>query len=858
MAQDPQLILEAALATAPDAIQPSWTDITGRILWSEGGLEVETGRQTEFADLDPSKLSGSLRNNDGALTPNNASAPPPYAGNWELGKRIRLVERFLVPELADSFDRTVAAGGLGSSPGGVTYSLIGTASDFSVSGSAAVLALPAAGDSRSFIPSLTALADVELRATVDLAVTPTGAGVTVAQLTTRYTGAGYLSGGVRVQPSSAVSLALARDGGTTLATGTTAWTHTPGVPIHVVVRQLGAELALKVWRDDQAEPAVWDLTWTDSTAFALPSGPVVFQAIRPASNTNSGLTVRWLDVEARELFPLFTGHLELPSVKVVLPDIYQPCAFSAIDRLGRISSLTPLAGTLAEYIALQQADRLVLHVPLSDPSGPWMARDRPETTRLTARGFLDDPVPKEPGELITAASTEGPPGDDQSYATWEPVFDAEGDAYLGSAFLTLPIEVNVTASQVLAVSCWWKPKSEDTTNPQVLPQMWRLLSDQDALDDGAAAQLSVLAYDSGLRRTRGTVLDEADSVSLEEDGIAWDEWRLITLRIDLATKAINFWIGNTTQMSTTGSGLTAPSGWRFRSVRIGESMNGSIAHLQIRVGDSSTMLLSQHLAQHKHGMTGWEGQTVAERITALAPYAGIPAGAVTVDPAASAPLQAVSMAGKTAADLMQEAARAGQDLLLTEPSGQVVLVPRQRRYGQAVTLSIPWGWLSAKSMTYRPEPPLSDVTVSRTGGGSVTRRNTTASDRYTVRSQSIALDTAVEADPANLAAWLLKAYDRMRTRVPALRINMLNRTVAQRQQLLRLRIGDRIQLTGMPAGSPSDVPDLIIQGIKHTVGQNQRVIEFNTSPLLGPSAGQPPACAMVGTAVVGSSTRIAY
>ncbi|MEK8108647.1 hypothetical protein NKG94_34425 [Micromonospora sp. M12] len=70
-----------------------------------------------------------------------------------------------------------------------------------------------------------------------------------------------------------------------------------------------------------------------------------------------------------------------------------------------------------------------------------------------------------------------------------------------------------------------------------------------------------------------------------------------------------------------------------------------------------------------------------------------------------------------------------------------------------------------------------------------------------VLARTVTLDTDVDADPANWVSWTLAAFGEPRTRCPLLRINLLNRTVADRKALLKLRVGDRIQLTDMPAGS---------------------------------------------------------
>ena len=96
------------------------------------------------------------------------------------------------------------------------------------------------------------------------------------------------------------------------------------------------------------------------------------------------------------------------------------------------------------------------------------------------------------------------------------------------------------------------------------------------------------------------------------------------------------------------------------------------------------------------------------------------------------------------------------------------------------------------------------------------------------------------------------------TRIPAASISMLRRTRAERKLLLRLRVGDRVELTDMPAGQPDDVPHLVIQGIKHVIKKKTRHIVFTFSPVLGAVPGEAPYCPVVGVDVVGDDTLLAY
>lgn len=307
--------------------------------------------------------------------------------------------------------------------------------------------------------------------------------------------------------------------------------------------------------------------------------------------------------------------------------------------------------------------------------------------------------------------------------------------------------------------------------------------------------------------------------------------------------------------ASAGAGLSSDT---FTSLRLTNGIYlGAMGHLQVRVGDSNTMTYADHVAQHVHGYRGLHRQSAAERVATIAGYAGVPAADLNLDPGASTPMQAARLAGANPGENLRKAATTEGGSLVVDPDGLFTLVPRQQRYGQAAAMSIPHGWLTL-GIKYRPDQPINDVTVTLTGGGSTRRYDQDSIDENLLRAVPFEVDSAVTADPGNLAAWTMRAYADGRVRCPALRINMRPRTSTERKQLLALRVGDRITITDRPITDPADASDLIIQGIKHTITADERFIDFNTSPMLGPSPGVPPVCAKVGSAVVGATTVIAY
>jgi len=605
----------------------------------------------------------------------------------------------------------------------------------------------------------------------------------------------------------------------------------------------GREVTVTVGRQDESA----EIRPTEM-GFALRNHDGRFTPNNPASDLagrwEQGRRVDIAEVLDGAEYALGSGFLSMPEMRVVDPRTSQPVTVTTVDWMGRLETVPPFEGTLAEWVR-NEGGPLALWIPLTD-TYPHMSYDTTTLLARTVTGFFDVPVPAEPEDLIRAQGEEGPPGDDQSYARWEPVPDAEGDAYIGRAHLNGTIAVPVTTADTVAVSVWLRPSSSET--PTVRPDATVLM-----VGNTTTMAITLLDLKAGLR---ATVASNLGSVNLDAGReLERDAWRLVTVRADLAAGTCDLWVGGDLAVSGT---WTPPSGdGIWDRIRLGDLYAGAIGHVQVRVGPE-VMSHDDHLAQYRHGYRGLDRQTVAERIHTLARWAGVPEADVAVPDTCSAPMPVARLAGQSPAAAIRAAGEAGQDWVLTDRWGRITAVPRAQRYNQQPALQIPWGWIRRGTMRMRPDPPVTDVVVTRTGGGSARRADPAAARRHGVKGLRYELDTAVPEDAANLAAWALRAHSVPRTRSPGFVINMLSRSVEERAALLSLRVGDRIEITGMPDGSPADLPHLIVQGIKHTIGPGRvRTMEVVTSPLLGPAPGEPPPCPMVGD-LCGPDAVIAY
>jgi len=142
----------------------------------------------------------------------------------------------------------------------------------------------------------------------------------------------------------------------------------------------------------------------------------------------------------------------------------------------------------------------------------------------------------------------------------------------------------------------------------------------------------------------------------------------------------------------------------------------------------------------------------------------------------------------------------------------------------------------------RTDKPVTSATVTQSGGTTATAQDGDSIDEYGDNPFTATLLTDCDADPANLAAFMLAYYaiqpgDVPRTRFMSIKLCLSKRTPAEQFYLHQgLSLGRRILITGCPSTWPTGLPHQIVEGIHHTVGQ-LRELELMTSPVIGASHG---------------------
>jgi hypothetical protein len=196
---------------------------------------------------------------------------------------------------ADTFTRTVAAGGWGTASDGHTYTLTGSAaSDRSVAATYGVVTLASSPATIRHQTVAETCQDVEIRAAVAVSATATGASLSPSILC-RWTSSS-LNYRVRVEFTTAggISLTLVRSGSVVGSTVSTGVTYTPGSVIEVRVRVIGHRVLARAWATATTEPVSWHLDETVPSS-TITEGVVGLAASALTGNTNVSPEIRFHD-----------------------------------------------------------------------------------------------------------------------------------------------------------------------------------------------------------------------------------------------------------------------------------------------------------------------------------------------------------------------------------------------------------------------------------------------------------------------------------------------------------------------------------------------------------------------------------
>jgi len=160
--------------------------------------------------------------------------------------------------------------------------------------------------------------------------------------------------------------------------------------------------------------------------------------------------------------------------------------------------------------------------------------------------------------------------------------------------------------------------------------------------------------------------------------------------------------------------------------------------------------------------------------------------------------------------------------------------------GPPAPVEIPYTWLSFPAR-WRHETMVNTATVEQFNGVEATKTNPTSVTNFGQRAGGDTLHTACDADPANLATWLVTYWGEQRMKQPALMlVDLAQRTDAEVTAILRVRQGTRVVVTDAPATWPEGSHSLVVEGVDHSGRADRSGVIWRTSPVPGSTTpGEP-------------------
>lgn len=761
-----------------------WLDVSS-YRRQEADVEINYGRDDEASEVETGDASVTFNLRDGLLSPRNPSS--------ELYGRIgtNTPIRFRLPILSDTFTRTVPSGGWGVSTSGHTWA--DGNGWFSVAGSAGLTGLPAANNiAENWLTDAAAL-DVDVTYSVSLPAVTTGSGWVSALMLRRIDADNQYRIHTELKPAGVVTIKIVQvlDGvaADLIEDLTTSATYSAGTKVWTRVVANGGVMRAKVWSGVLGDqPDAWNI-W--STVRRIEGGGIGFYHWRLPGNTNVGTLTSSIDDLTAEAL-LWSGNVpEWPP---------------RWDKSGNDSTMTVAAA--GPIRRLGQGDDPVKsplrsQLPRYAPAGYWPGEDGSDATSLGSAvpgGRAAETVG------VSFAADDTLPGSDTSFkidgtsstVTGAITGDTTGE-WSGLFFVKLP-SLPVADTVVMA----WRAKSGTF-------RQWVIRA------NAGGWQLKVYDADNDLVHDGGTVLYADDptewtAVQLEVDQNGGNgDWALIWNRVGSET----FW--------AVGGSLAGTSGRLAEFYIPGSTGTTDALYAHIWAGTNALPFVNDTFLAVS---SGYAGEQAGDRIARLCAERGV---TISVTPVDSEPLGRQRSAKFL--DALRESASADLGVLY-ERADSLAYIPRLARYDTAVKMALDW---AGGDLAEAPEPTDDDQrlrnrwVVRRTGGSEVTREDAASIRRHGAVGDTADINIETDLRLDDHASWRLWMTTIDEMRWPRIELDLIAHPELI-PAFLTCRIGSRITVANPKDQVAGIVIDLIIEGVKQSIGRYRWDVTLACSP----------------------------
>ena len=250
---------------------------------------------------------------------------------------------------------------------------------------------------------------------------------------------------------------------------------------------------------------------------------------------------------------------------------------------------------------------------------------------------------------------------------------------------------------------------------------------------------------------------------------------------------------------------------------------GRLANVAVYPTALSATRITEH-ARVRDTLSSYTAETSAAKFTRLAQVAGLSSTeygfSYGSSGATSATMTPFPVAYRSLLDAASDVATAEASAVYLDRSGVLRLAARDKRYGTAVSFTIPATAID-KGTGFSTDmgPVINDVTVSRPGG--VTARSVDAASvaAYDTHDSTTTVYVATDAQAVGMSAFLANLNSEPVPRISGISVDLVSgAAILDEASILAAEVGTRFQVTGLPSAStPAATLDLIVDGLTDTV-----------------------------------------
>ncbi|MFM9681095.1 LamG-like jellyroll fold domain-containing protein [Streptomyces brasiliscabiei] len=816
------------LVQAPESI--TWTDITPRVDDEEQGVSITRGASDELSETQPGTATLRLDNQDGALTPGNASSP--YYPFVRKLAPIR-ISRAVMPTLSGSAPYPLAQLGDDFDDGRVDTTLwvtnTGGAGAETAEGRLRITVAPGV-DTNFTSARQWSLAGSKLTAKLCAVPALNGSSNCAASLWVTSTTAGTRIGW-RYDAGTGIVSAQSQTG---FADGSAVnLTYNPRDHAWLRVRESGGTVTWETSGDG--------FIWTSRRTLATPAWVTSQTHAVDMPTTRTGGTAGYIewDLIGAEVRPRFWGVVN--SWPVRWKGLTSSVLITCSDMLKRLGTAPALRSALAEEILHQDTagipGTLSAYYPLSEPTDSAAAGDISgggcgalALTQVGAGGTLEFG-----GEGLAETGETAP--------TFTPASSSAGKylvADVGAVF-----EAASDAQQMI-VECWIKTT---TSTRAILGLHSTTLDYQVVLTVNSSGNLAMEYTDSGgtlstFNSTAAVADGEWHHVMLDIVGVSGNK----SLRIDGGLAAIT--LANPPDMH----GLRQLHVGGYRSNRL---FNGQIAHVAVTHATAPSAIATMETQRYEAGTTAFAGEDADVRVARLARYGGV--NSVTVWGSTFDPIASQGPAGANALSRLREVEATESAKLFAERDWYgLAFQSRDIRYNPSPSsevFTISYADLETTEVEASDDDQKMVNIVEGSRPGGATQRVTAPASvlAYGEKPQQLALLKTTDNSVLDAAAWLVSRYADPPMELREVPIEAF--TMATQLDILDADIGSYFSVTDLPSQAPASSMRVTIEGYTETLKDRSHLIQFHTSRSATDSVWVLDDAVY---SVLGSTTRLAY